>query len=91
MSWNLLIGMIILFVATLGVGHWVRRNKEKAVYDNFVKLFGVGVAGVNFIAAGMLMFATEIAYIDRVSHAILPFMVGVIMMTLIKLNNKQDG
>ena len=88
---SMLAGMLILFVMTLGIGHWIRKNKEKEVYDNFVKLFGIGVAGVNFIAAFMLMWATELPYIDRISHAMLPFMVGCIMMTLIKLNNKQDG
>ena len=89
MSWDLLAGMLALFVATLGVGHWIRQNKAKEAYDGFVKLYGIAVAGVCFIAALMLMFATELEYIDRVSHAFLPFMVGMVIMTLIKLNNKK--
>ena len=88
MSWDLLCGMLALFVATLGVGHWIRKNKEKVVYDNFVKLYGIGVAGACFIAAFLVMMATELPYIDRISHAFLPFMVGTVIMTLIKLNNK---
>ncbi len=86
---SVLTGMLLLFVMTLAIGHWIRKNKEKKVYDNFVKMFGVGVAGFNFIAAFMIMFATELEYVDRVSSAFLSFLVGVVIMTLIKLNN--DG
>ena len=86
---SVLTGMLVLFVLTLGVGHWIRKNKSKEVYDHFVKSFGIGVAGINFIAAFMVMMATKLEYIDRISHAMLPFMVGMIIMTLVKLNNKK--
>ncbi len=85
-----LTGMLVLFVMTLAIGHWIRKNKKKEVYDYFVKLFGIGVAGLNFVAAFIIMLATDLEYVDRISTAFLSFIVGIIIMTLIK-NNSKNG
>ncbi len=85
---SVLTGMLAMFVITLAIGHWIRKNKSKEVYDAFVINYGIGIAGLNFIAAGMIYFLTPFPLIERASHAFLPFLVGIVIMTLIKNNKK---
>lgn len=84
-----MISMLLLFVVTLFGGHMIKKHAPES-YDGFVVVFGYMASIFCFVAAGMLWFAFELPYIDRVSHAFLPFMAGVVMITLIK-NNRKDG
>ncbi len=79
--------LLLLFATTLLGGYYIKKNAEES-YDGFVKLFGLFVAGVNFIVAGMLLL-TPLPYIDKVSHAMLPLMVSMIIITLIKNNSNE--
>ena len=84
------VGMLIIFIATLALGKWVRDNKEKETYDGFVKTFGLAAAGLNFIAAPLIMILNKgIPYVDRVSTAFLSMLVGIVIVTMIKLNSRK--
>ncbi len=85
---SVLTGMLLFFVVTLAIGHWVRKTQKKEVYDYFVKMFGYGVAALNITAAALIMTATELEYVDRISAAFLSGLVGIVIMTLIKRNDE---
>lgn len=81
--------ILMLFATTLFGGWYIRKNESKKTYDGFVLLFGYVAAGVNFIAAGMIML-TSLNYIDKASSAFLSMMVGFVIITLIRLNGKKN-
>ena len=68
----------------------IKKHAGKETYDKFVVFFGWCVAGVQFLAAGLLML-TDLPYIDKASHAFIPMVVGMIILTLIANNKKKDG
>ena len=80
--------ILLLFVTTLLGGHFIKKHAEES-YDGFITMFGLMCAGANFLAAGMMMFATELEYVDRISGAFLSMMVGIVISTLLKIKN--DG
>ena len=82
---TVLAGMLLMFVITLAIGHWIRKTRPES-YKGFVINFGRGVALLNMIVVGMLMM-TDLPYIDKASHAMLPFITAMIMITLISKNN----
>ena len=67
--------------------HMIKKHAEES-YDGFVKLFGYFCAGLNFIAAGMIML-TKLDYIDKASGAFLSMLVGIVIITLIRNNSKE--
>lgn len=87
---SLLTGALLFFVVTLAIGHWIRKNQKKEVYDYFVKMFGYGVAALNLGSAAMIMQASELALSDRISAAFLSSVVGLVILTLIKINSKKS-
>ena len=82
--------LLMLFATTLFAGHQIKKHAEES-YDGFVKLFGLFCAGANFLAGGMIMFATQLPLVDRTSGAFLSFMIGLVIITLIKNNSKNDN
>ena len=79
--------ILLLFVTTLFGGHMIKKHAPES-YDGFIKMFGVGVIVFNLIAVGLIM-ASPLNYIDKSSAAFLNLMVVFIIITLLKLNNKQ--
>ena len=79
--------ILLLFAVTLLGGHLIKRHAPES-YDGFIKLFGVFVIVFNLIAVGLIM-ASPLDYIDKSSAAFLNLMVVFIILTLLKLNNKQ--
>ena len=77
--------LLMLFATTIFGGHMIKKHAPES-YDGFVKLFGLFCAGANFLAGGMIMLATDLPYVDRMSGAFLSFMVGLVIVTLIKVN-----
>ena len=80
--------LLMLFATTLFAGHQIKKHAEES-YDGFVKLFGLFCAGANFLAGAMIMLATKLPLVDRMSGAFLSFMIGLVIITLIK-NNSND-
>ena len=80
--------MLLFMATTIFGGHLIKKIEGQKVYDGFVILFGYLAATFCFIAAGMLWFAFELPYIDRVSHSFLPMVVGAVIITLIKNQRK---
>ena len=81
--------LLMLFATTLFAGHMIKKHAEES-YDGFVKLFGLFCAGFNFLAGGMIMFATDLPVLDRTSGAFLSLMIGMVIVTLIKNNTKDE-
>ena len=81
--------ILLLFVTTLFAGHMIKKHAEES-YKGFLIMFGLFVAAFNFIAGGMIMFAFDLPYVDRLSGAFLNLMVGIVIITLIKLNEKNN-
>ena len=79
--------ILLLFAVTLLGGHMIKRHAPES-YDGFIKMFGVFVVVFNLIAVGLIM-ASPLDYIDKSSAAFLNLMVVFIILTLLKLNNKQ--
>ena len=81
--------LMLLFITTLLAGHLIKKHAEES-YDGFLTMFGLFCAGANFLAGGMIMFALQLPYIDRISGAFLSFIVGIVIITLLKIKNKKD-
>ena len=79
--------ILLLFAVTLLGGHMIKRHAPES-YDGFIKMFGVFVIVFNLIAVGLIMMS-PLNYIDKSSAAFLNLMVVFIILTLLKLNNKQ--
>ena len=79
--------ILLLFAVTLLGGHMIKRHAPES-YDGFIKMFGVFVIVFNLIAVGLIMMS-PLDYIDKSSAAFLNLMVVFIILTLLKLNNKQ--
>ena len=79
--------ILLLFAVTLLGGHMIKRHAPES-YDGFIKMFGVFVIVFNLIAVGLIMMS-PLNYIDKSSAAFLNLMVVFIIITLLKLNNKQ--
>ncbi len=79
--------ILLLFVTTLLGGRLIKKHAPES-YDNFVILFGYFCAGFNFIAAGMIML-TPLDYVDKASGAFLSMLVGLVIITLIRVNNER--
>ena len=79
--------ILLLFAVTLLGGHMIKRHAPES-YDGFIKMFGVFVIVFNLIAVGLIMMS-PLDYIDKSSAAFLNLMVVFIIITLLKLNNKQ--
>ena len=79
--------LLLLFATTIFGGHMIKKHAPES-YDGFVRLFGYFCAGLNFLAAGMIML-TELDYVDKASAAFLSMLVGMVIITLIR-NNEQD-
>ncbi len=84
---SVLTGMLALFVATLAIGHWIKKNKPEA-HKGFIIGFGKGVIILNMIAVGMIMMIQHpnFTYVDKMSSVMLNLIVIAVMMTLIRLN-----
>ena len=80
--------LLLLFATTIFGGYQIKKHAGKEVYDKFVVLFGYFCAGLNFLAAGMIML-TPLDYVDKASGAFLSMLVGMVIITLI--NNKKNG
>ena len=80
--------ILLLFATTLLGGHMIKKHAEES-YEGFLMLFGLFVAAFNFIAGGMIMMAFQLPYVDRLSGAFLSFMIGIVILTLLKI--KKDG
>ena len=78
--------ILLLFVTTLFGGHMIKKHAPES-YDGFIRMFGIGVIVFNMIAVGLIMM-TPLDYIDKASAAFLNLMVVFIILTLLKLNNK---
>ena len=78
--------ILLLFAVTLLGGHMIKRHAPES-YDGFIKMFGVFVIVFNLIAVGLIMMS-PLDYIDKSSAAFLNLMVVFIILTLLKLNNK---
>ena len=85
-----LTGMLLMFVITLAIGHWIKKTRPEA-HKGFVISFGRGVIVLNAIAVGMILLINHpnFEYIDKISAVFLNLMVIFIMITLIKLDS--DG
>ena len=79
--------IMLLFAVTLLGGHMIKKHAPES-YDGFIQMFGIGVIVFNIIAVGLIMM-TPLNYIDKSSAAFLNLMVIFIILTLLKLNNKQ--
>ena len=79
--------LLLLFATTLLGGHLIKKHSPDS-YDYFVKMFGYFCAGLNFLAAGMIML-TPLEYADKASGAFLSMLVGMVIITLIRNNSKQ--
>ena len=79
--------ILLLFAVTLLGGHMIKRHAPES-YDGFIKMFGVFVIVFNLVAVGLIMMS-PLDYIDKSSAAFLNLMVVFIILTLLKLNNKQ--
>ena len=79
--------ILLLFAVTLLGGHMIKRHAPES-YDGFIKMFGVFVIVFNLVAVGLIMMS-PLNYIDKSSAAFLNLMVVFIILTLLKLNNKQ--
>ena len=79
--------ILLLFAVTLLGGHMIKRHAPES-YDGFIKMFGVFVTVFNLIAVGLIMMS-PLDYVDKSSAAFLNLMVVFIIITLLKLNNKQ--
>lgn len=77
--------LLLLFATTIFGGWMIKKHAGKETYDRFVRFFGYCVAGVNFVAAGMMMM-TPLDYIDKASGAFLSMMIGMVILTLIYNN-----
>ena len=79
--------ILLLFAVTLLGGHMIKRHAPES-YDGFIKMFGVFVIVFNVVAVGLIMMS-PLDYVDKSSAAFLNLMVVFIIITLLKLNNKQ--
>ena len=82
--------MLLFMATTIFGGHLIKKLEGKKVYDGFVILFGYMASGFCFIAGGMLWFAFELPWIDRISHSFLPIVAGTVIITLIKNQRNED-
>ena len=82
-------GLLMLFATTLFGGYMIKKHQPES-YDTLIKYFGLAVAGVNFLAGGMILMARQLPYVDRMSGAFLSFMVGAVIMTLLRIKFKKD-
>lgn len=82
--------ILMLFATTLFGGYYIRKNESKEVYDGFVIIFGYMAAIANFVAAGMMMLS-PLNYVDKASGAFLSMIVGLVIITLIRANEKKDN
>ena len=78
--------ILLLFATTLFGGHMIKKHAPES-YDGFIKMFGIGVIVFNLIAVALIMM-TPLNYVDKSSAAFLNLMVVFIILTLLKLNNK---
>ena len=77
--------LLLLFATSLLGGYWIKQNAAES-YLGFVKLFRWFAAIGNFVAAGMLLL-TPLDYLDKASHAFLPLIVGLVIITLLRNQN----
>lgn len=76
------IGPFVFFATIMVFGsQWMKKNPESK--KNYLYALGVVAALGNVFAAIRLMFATDLPFVDRMSHAFLPMVVSILIVTLI--------
>lgn len=80
-----------VFFATIMVfgGQWMKKNPEGK--NKYLYALGIAAALGNAFAAMRMLFATELPAADRMSHAFLPMVVSILIITLIHKIPTKDG